>query len=63
MKWIGCEVTVIYTANTKFLENFKDGHFELNDPTVVVCVFRKIDNRWRTIYAVESYIEKSLDEG
>ena len=53
------KTTVLYTANTKFLENFKDGHSVLNDPTVMLCVFKKIDNRWKIIYAVESYIQKS----
>ena len=53
------KTTVLYTANTKFLENFKDGHSVLNDPTVILCVFRKIENKWRIIYTVESYIQKS----
>lgn len=50
--------TVLYTTNCKFLENFKDGHSDLNDPTAWFILFRKIDNRWKAIYGVESFIEQ-----
>jgi len=52
--------TVLYTANCKFLMNYKDGHSVLADPTAWFMLFRKIDNEWKAIYGVESYIEKTI---
>jgi len=54
--------TVLYTANTKWIENFKDGHSVLLDPNAWFILFRKIDNTWKAIYGGESYIEKPLTE-
>jgi hypothetical protein len=53
--------TVLYTTNCKFLMNYKDGHSTLNDPTVMSIIFKKINNEWKAIYGVESYIEKSVN--
>jgi len=53
--------TVLYTANCKFLENYKDGHSSLNDPTAILCIYKKINNKWKTIYAVESYVKKNIE--
>jgi hypothetical protein len=52
--------TVLGTINTKWLMNFKDGHSVLQDPWAVQFTFRKIDNRWRVIYHVESGVEKTV---
>ena len=46
--------TVIYTANCKFLENYKDGHAIVSDPMVVQVTFKKINNKWKAINGVES---------
>jgi hypothetical protein len=51
--------TVMYTANTKWLMNFKDGHAILQDPWSVLFMFKKIDAKWRVIYSIESGIEKN----
>jgi hypothetical protein len=48
-------MTVLYTANCTFLENYKDGHNFLADPAVMLFIFKKIDDSWRWIYGVESY--------
>ncbi len=50
--------TVLGTINTKWLMNYKDGHSVLQDPWAVQFTFKKIDNRWRVIYHVESGFEK-----
>ena len=50
--------TVLYTAESKWLINFKDGHSVLQDPWAVQFTFKKIDGRWRLTYFVESGTEK-----
>jgi hypothetical protein len=50
--------TVLGTINTKWLMNYKDGHSVLQDPWAVQFTFKKIDNRWKVIYHVESGFEK-----
>jgi hypothetical protein len=40
--------------------NFKDGHSTLADPEAMQFMFKKINNRWKVIYAVDSYVEKSV---
>lgn len=50
--------TVIGTINTKWLMNYKDGHSVLQDPWAVQFTFKKIDNKWKVIYHVESGFEK-----
>jgi hypothetical protein len=52
--------TVLYTTNCKSLMNFKDGHSTLADPEVMQFMFKKINNRWKVIYAVDSYVEKTV---
>ena len=52
--------TVVYTANTKWLTNFKDGHSILQDQRAVQYIFKKIDNRWRVINVVLSGPEKII---
>jgi hypothetical protein len=52
--------TVLYTTNCKSLMNFKDGHSTLADPEAMQFMFKKINNRWKVIYAVDSYVEKSV---
>jgi hypothetical protein len=50
--------TVLYTINDKCLMNYKDGHSSLGDPETMLFMFKKIDNKWRVIYSVDSYVEK-----
>ena len=52
--------TVLYTTNCKSLSNYKDGHAILQDPTVMLIIFKKIKNEWKAIYSVESYVEKNV---
>jgi hypothetical protein len=52
--------TVIYAANCKFLENYKDGHAVLSDPMVVQITCKKIDNKWKTINGVESSVRQDV---
>jgi hypothetical protein len=40
--------------------NFKDGHSTLADPEAMQFMFKKINNRWKVIYAVDSYVEKTV---
>lgn len=50
--------TVVYTANTKWLTNFKDGHSVLQDPRAIQYIFKITDNRWRIINVVLSGLEE-----
>jgi hypothetical protein len=50
--------TVLFTANSKWLMNFKDGHAVLEDPWAMQYVFKKIDNEWKIISFNESGVEK-----
>jgi hypothetical protein len=52
--------TVLYTNNCKWLQNFKDGHAILIDPDAMLYIFKKIENRWKFIYGVESYAEMNV---
>jgi len=52
--------TVLGTINTNWLMNYKDGHSVLQDPWAVQFTFKKIDNKWRVIYHVESGAEKTV---
>lgn len=54
--------TVLYTANCKILENFKDGHSSLNDPAAILFIFKRIDHNWKIIYGVQSYIKQPEKE-
>jgi len=50
--------TVLFTANSKWIENFKDGHAVLEDPWAMQYVFKKVDNEWKIISFNESGVEK-----
>jgi hypothetical protein len=52
--------TVFYSNHCKSLTNYKDGHAILQDPTVMLLIFKKIDNSWKIIYGVESYISQNV---
>ena len=52
--------TVLYTANSKWLLNYKDGHSSISDPEAFILMFKKIDKRWRVIYFVDSFVEKNV---
>ena len=50
--------TVLFTANSRWLMNFKDGHAILEDPWAMQYVFKKVDNEWKIISFNESGFEK-----
>ncbi|MGA2407892.1 MAG: hypothetical protein ABSF81_14245 [Bacteroidales bacterium] len=52
--------TVLYSNHCKSLTNYKDGHAILQDPTVMLFIFKKIDDKWKVIYGVESHIDKNV---
>jgi hypothetical protein len=52
--------SVIYTANCKFLENYKDGHAVLSDPMVIQVTFRNINGKWKAINGVESSVRQDV---
>ena len=52
--------TVLYTTNCNSLMNFKDGHSTLANPEAMLFTFKKINNEWKVIYAVDSYVEKNV---
>ena len=52
--------TVLYTNNSNWLMNFKDGHSILQNPWIVQLLFKKIDNKWKVISAAESGTEQSV---
>jgi hypothetical protein len=49
---------VLYTANTKWPMNFKEGHSVLQDPWEMQYIFKKIDKNWKIISGIESGFEK-----
>jgi hypothetical protein len=53
-------LTVLYSNNCKWLQNFKDGHSILIDPDAMIYIFKKQDGRWLLINGIESYNEKIL---
>jgi hypothetical protein len=52
--------TVIYTSNSKCVTKYKDGHSNLYDPDAFMFMFKKIDSKWKVIYYVDSYVEKTV---
>jgi hypothetical protein len=54
------KLTVLYTAETKWSTNYKDGHSSITDPQAFLIIFKKIENKWRIIYLVDSNIEKNV---
>ena len=44
------------------LMNYKDGHSILADPEVMQFIFKKINNKWKVIYGVDSYVEKTVKQ-
>jgi hypothetical protein len=50
--------TVLYTADSKWSVNYKDGHSTLEDPEAIMILFKKIDGKWEVTYFVDSFIEK-----
>src|SRR5665647_3027873 len=52
--------TVLFTTNYKWLQNYKDDHSILEDPASFMFMFKKINNKWRIIYWVDSYVEKNV---
>ena len=54
------KLTVLYTAETKWSTNYKDGHSSITDPQAFLIIFKKIDNSWKVIYLVDSNVEKNV---
>jgi hypothetical protein len=54
------KLTVLYTAETKWSTNYKDGHSSVTDPQAFLIIFKKIDNRWKVICLVDSNVEKNV---
>ena len=52
--------TVLYIAENKWSTNYRDGHSSITDPQAFLFVFKKIDNRWKVIHLVDSYVEKNV---
>lgn len=52
--------TVLYTANSRWIMNFKDGHSILQDPWIVQFIFKKIDSKWKVISSSESGVEQNV---
>jgi hypothetical protein len=52
--------TVLYTAKSKWVANYKDGHSSLADPDAILFIFKKIDSKWKVIYYVDSYVNKNV---
>jgi hypothetical protein len=51
--------TVLYSNHCKGLTNYKDGHAVIQDPTVMLLIFKKINDEWKITYGVESYIQQN----
>ena len=51
---------VLYSANSKWVMNFKDGHAILDDPWAMQYLFKKVDNMWKAISINESGVEQSV---
>jgi hypothetical protein len=52
--------TVLYSANSKWEVNYKDGHSTLEDPEAIMILFRKTGNSWKAGYLVDSFIERTV---
>jgi hypothetical protein len=52
--------TVLYTAKSKWIANYKDGHSSLADPDALLFIFKKIDSKWKIVYYVDSYVNKNV---
>lgn len=52
--------TVLFTANSKWVMNFKDGRAVLQDPWAMQYIFKKVDNEWKIISFNESGVEQSV---
>jgi hypothetical protein len=50
--------TVLYTTDSKWSVNYKDGHSTLEDPEAIMILLKKIDGKWKVTYFVDSFIEK-----
>ena len=50
--------TVLYTANSRWLMNFKDGHAILEDPWAMQYLFRKSGDTWKVVSINESGLEQ-----
>jgi hypothetical protein len=53
--------TVLYTAITKCVVNFRDGSSMVQDPWAMQYLFKKINDEWKVLSANESGIEKYIE--
>jgi hypothetical protein len=51
-------ITVLYTANSTWTMDFKDGSSLRQDPWLMQILFRKIDGKWKILSGAESGTEK-----
>jgi Domain of unknown function (DUF4440) len=49
--------TVLYTADSKWVINFKDGHAVLQEPWSLQFTFKKVDGKWKVLNFTESGAE------
>jgi hypothetical protein len=52
--------TVLYTADSKWSSNYKDGRSSISDPEVFMFIFKKIDSRWKIVSYADSFVEKNV---
>jgi hypothetical protein len=52
--------TILYTADSKWSSNYKDGHSSISDPEVFMFIFKKIDSRWKIVSYADSFVEKNV---
>ena len=55
--------TVLYTADSKWSSNYKDGHSSISDPEVFMFIFKKINSRWKIVSYADSFVEKIVKYG
>jgi hypothetical protein len=53
--------TVLYTTDSKWSVNYKDGHSTVEDPEAIMIMFKKTEGKWKVTYFVDSFIEKSVN--
>jgi hypothetical protein len=52
--------TVMYTSNSKWEVNYKDGHSTIEDPEAIMALFRKKDGSWKIAGMTDSFTEKTV---
>jgi hypothetical protein len=52
--------TVIYSSNSKWVVNLKDGSSILQEPWAMLYTFKKIDGKWKLAACAEAGVEKNI---